>query len=178
MRNMVRFTHFVAIAMLVSGCGYALAGTTVNVPDHVKRIGIPAFLNQTSTSELDRIFTAAVTAEFESRKRFTIVPSATGVDAVLTGTIQTVELTPTAFSSTQQALKYALTVVVAGEFKEIRDNKVVWTHTVRSEEAYEVPAGAAVTTLSTLFIQDRNAFERLAKTFARDLVRSVLEAYN
>jgi outer membrane lipopolysaccharide assembly protein LptE/RlpB len=177
MRSVIRAAYAVVVAMLVSGCGYALAGKSNNVPEYVKRIGVPAFLNQTSTSELDRIFTDAVTAEFQSRGRFTIVPSATGVDAVLTGTIQTVELTPTAFSSTQQALKYALTVVVTGEFKEIKDNKVVWTQSVRSEEAYEVPAGAAVTTLSTLFIQDRNAFERLAKTFARQLVQSILDAY-
>jgi hypothetical protein len=170
----------VVLAILVSGCGYALAGTgktTSNLPAHIRLIGIPAFQNLTPTSELDRIFTDAVTAEFISRGRYTIVPSATGVDAVLTGTIQTVELTPMAFSSTNQALKYSLTVVVACEFKETRDNKVLFTQAVRSMEEYDVPAGAAVTTLSTLFVQDRNAFERLAKTFARQLVTSVLEAY-
>ena len=177
MMRLIRAAPAVLLVILASGCGYALAGKATNVPDYVKRIGVPAFVNHTPTSELDRIFTDAVTAEFQSRGKFTIVPSATGVDAVLTGTIQSVELTPTAFSSTQQALKYALVVVVAGEFKEIKDNKVVWTQSVRSMEEYDVPAGAAVTTLSTLFIQDRNAFERLAKTFARQLVTSILESY-
>ena len=95
MSSVVRAAHAVVVAILVSGCGYALAGKVNNVPDYVKRIGIPAFQNHTSTSELDRIFTDAVTAEFQSRGKFTIVPSATGVDAVLTGTIQSVELVPT-----------------------------------------------------------------------------------
>ena len=176
MTHVVRAAHAVVLAVLVSGCGYALVGTTSNLPEHIKRIGIPAFQNLTSTAELDRIFTDAVMAEFSSRGKYTIVASATGVDAVLTGSIQSVTLTPTAFSSTQQALKYSLNVIVAGEFKDTRDNKVIWNQSLPAAEEYDVPAGAAVTTLSTLFIQDRNAFERLAKTFARQLVTSVLAA--
>jgi hypothetical protein len=176
MTHVVRAAHAVVLAILVSGCGYALVGTTSNLPEHIKRIGIPSFQNLTSTAELDRIFTDAVMAEFSSRGKYTIVASATGVDAVLTGSIQSVTLTPTAFSSTQQALKYSLNVIVAGEFKDTKDNRVIWSQSLPAAEEYDVPAGAAVTTLSTLFIQDRNAFERLAKTFARQLVTSVLEA--
>src|SRR5215831_2274049 len=99
-----------ALLMLVleSGCGYTLAGRGSFLPAYIHRIGIPLFVNSSSVFDLDRLVTERVRSEFIGRGKYTITPDTTGVDAVLTGTITGVFLTPVSFNSAQQATRYAL----------------------------------------------------------------------
>jgi hypothetical protein len=167
-----------ALAVIVSGCGYALAGLGDNLPDHIRRIGVPTFQNMSTTPELDRIFTEAVRVELQSRGRYQVVPEATGVDAVLTGSIRSVTPFAANFTDLRQASRYTVTVVVVAEFKETRDNKVLFpSQPLSVSDEYEISSGAAAADIAQLFAQDRNALDRLAKTFARRLVTSILEAF-
>jgi len=174
---MSRVWAVVALAFIIAGCGYALAGKYNNMPAHIKRIGVPTFQNLSPIADLDRLFTEAVKAELRSRGKFTIVSDATGVDAVLTGSILSVAFEPMAFSPTQQASQYSVTVIATGDFKEIKDSKTHPTQSIRAMEPYDLPSGALVTDLASLFIQDRNALERLAKKFADTLVTQILDMY-
>src|SRR5258708_36155513 len=92
-------------AALQSGCGYTLAGRGSFLPAYIHRIGIPLFVNQSVVFDLDRQVTERVRSEFIGRggSKYSIVPDATGVDALVTGTITAVTLTPVAFNSAQQA---------------------------------------------------------------------------
>ncbi len=93
-----------------TGCGYSLAGRGSFLPAYIQRIGVPQFVNHTAVFDLDRQVTERVRTEFIGRGKYTIVPDATGVDALLTGTISSVTLTPVAFNTDQQATRYALTL--------------------------------------------------------------------
>jgi hypothetical protein len=163
----------------LAGCGYALAGKGNTLPATVRRIGIPTFLNLSTTPELDRLFTEAVRAEFQSRGKFLIVPETTGVDAVLSGSITSVTPVVTAFTAdTRQALRYAVSVVASAEFKETKAAKPLWANSsLRVSDEYDAPNNVAVGDLSSLFAQDQNALERLAKTFAQKLVSTILENF-
>src|SRR6266850_921002 len=88
-----------------AGCGYSLAGRGSFLPEYIKRIGIPLFVNNTAVFDLDRQVTDKVRSEFIGRGKYTIVPDATGVDGLLTGTIASVTLTPVAFNTAQQATR-------------------------------------------------------------------------
>lgn len=176
MRNWWRV---VALAVVVSGCGYALAGRGNAIPDHIRRIGVPLFQNLSTTPELDRMFTDAVQLELRQRGRYQVVSDATGVDAVLTGTIQSVP-PPVAMNLTdqRQASKYTITVYATAEFKDLKENKVLFRkQTLSVTDEYPVPAGVTATDVAQLFAQDRNALERLAKEFAQRLVTSIMEAF-
>jgi len=69
----------------VSGCGYTLAGRGSALPASIKTIGIPMFTNRTSVFNLETTLTQKVRAEFAGRGKYEMVPSASGVDALLTG---------------------------------------------------------------------------------------------
>jgi len=174
---MSRAWQVVALAFVMSGCGYALAGKGGSLPDYIKRIGVPPFQNLSATPELDRLITEAVVAEFQKRGNYTVVAETTGVDAVLTGALQSVTPIATAFTTGQQASKYNVTVVARAEFKETRDNKVTFSDTIRVTDEYDVVGGVAGGDLATVFTQDRNALSRLAKAFATSLVQTILEKF-
>ncbi len=175
---MTRGWQVILLAVVVSGCGYALAGRGNTLPDDIRRIGVPTFQNLSTTPDLDRIFTEAVRVELQSRGKYKVVPETTGVDAVLSGSIRLGPPEVTAFTSAQQASKISITVIASAEFKLTRDNKIFWsTPALRVSDEYDVIAGTSVNDLAALFTQAPNAIDRLAKAFARSLVQSILEAF-
>src|SRR6266699_3727882 len=55
---------FALTLFLSTSCGYSLAGRGSFLPDYIKIIGIPQFVNQTVVFDLDRVVTAQVLREF------------------------------------------------------------------------------------------------------------------
>ena len=165
-------------AMMASSCGYALAGRGSTLPDHIRRIGVPTFDNQSNTPDLDRVLSEAVRREFQSRGKFIIVEETTGVDAVLTGTVRPVLMTVSALTDARQASRYLITIQASVEFKDLKDNKVLWANPgLRTSDEYEVTGNLNINDPTALFSQDANALERMARAFARNLVASILEAF-
>ncbi len=50
----------VLICLCFTGCGYHTAGHAVQLPDNVRTIAIPAFVNDTQTYKIEQTLTAAV----------------------------------------------------------------------------------------------------------------------
>lgn len=165
------------VALAHTGCGYSLAGRGSFLPAYIKRIGIPQFVNTTAVFDLDRHVSERVRTEFIGRGKYEIIPDATGVDALLTGTISSVSLTPVAFNTSQQATRYALTLTATVEFKDMRANKVLWTNpSMQYREEFALDPTNALD--STTFLgQDVNARDRMISEFARSLVSAILEAF-
>jgi hypothetical protein len=161
-----------------SGCGYSLAGRGSFLPAYIKRIGIPLFVNGTTVFNLDQKVTDMVRSEFIGRGKWTIVPDQAGVDAMVTGTITGVTLTPVAFNTSQQATRYALAMTGSVEFKDMQANKVLWTNpSMAYRQEFDVPASSNTLDTSTYFGQDANALDRLSQEFSRSLVSAILEAF-
>jgi hypothetical protein len=179
MERLSRASCLVLVALLLqAGCGYSLAGRGSFLPVYIKRIGIPQFVNRTTIFELDRKATDKVRAEFIGRGKYEIVPDATGVDALLSGTITSVTLTPTAFNQQLQATRYALALSATVEFKDLHANKVLWSNpSMVYREEFDVPVSSSTLDVSTYFGQDVNALDRLTNEFSRALVSAILEAF-
>ncbi len=160
-----------------SGCGYALAGRGSALPAYIRTIGVPLFTNGTSVFNLEQTLTQRVRLEFLSRGKYQVQPDATG-DAVLTGEIVSVNVTPTAFNTNQQASRYAFILVVKVEFKDLKANKVLYENAALSfREEYEITSGTTVTDANAFLGQNVSALDRIANDFARTAVSAVLEAF-
>jgi hypothetical protein len=178
MKKILSIVMLAAAIAAQSGCGYSLAGRGSFLPVYIKRIGIPMFLNSTTQFDLDRQVTEKVRAEFIGRGKWTIVPEATGVDGVLSGTITSVTLTPVAFNTQQQATRYALAMTGAVEFKDMTTTKVLWANpAMQYREEFDVPASQNTLDTTTYFGQNADALGRLTDEFARALVSAILEAF-
>ncbi len=174
----VPFLLVLFAASLLSGCGYALAGRGSYLPSYIHRIGLPQFANETSIIDVDRRITEHVRAELVGRGKYTIVPETTGVDAVLSGDILSVTLTPAAFNTENQATRYALTLTAKVEFKDLKANKVIWSNpSMQYREEFDVTTALSGGDVQAFLGQDVNAIERVATEFARALVSAILEAF-
>ncbi len=164
--------------LALPGCGYSLAGRGSFLPPHIRSIGIPTFTNRTTVFNLETLLTEKVRSEFIGRGRYTILPQSTGVDALLTGEITSVALTPVSFTPTQQASRYTLTMVARIEFKDMESNTVIWDNpSLAFRQEYEAAGGTAATDPNAFFNQQANALDRVASDFARTIVSAILEAF-
>lgn len=166
------------LAATVAACGYALAGRGNTLPAHIRIIAVPQFVNETPEPELDIRLTEAVRQELQSRGRFTVNPETAGAHGILTATIKQHLAAPAAFTESRQVSRYQITVVADVTFRDEVKSEVLWSNpSLRVVEEYDLGGNAAPTDLAALFRQDRNAIERLSRTFARNVVTSILEAF-
>jgi hypothetical protein len=160
------------------GCGYALAGRGAFLPSYIRTIGIPTFVNRTSVFNLETMLTQKVRSEFIGRGKYQILPENTGVDAVLTGEVTSVNIAPASFSAQQLATRYVLTMSAKIELRDVRENKLLWENpSLLFRQEYEATSGRNVTDPAAYFQQDVTALERISTDFARTIVSAILEAF-
>jgi hypothetical protein len=178
-----RVFALLAATLCLSGCGYALVGRGVNVDASIKRIGVPLFKDWTGKPGLDQRITEAVTGELLKRHRFEIVPDSTGVDAVIDGEIMSYIVRPagysnanagtTATTATTEATRYDITLTAKVRYRKLGTPEPLWENAAFSySDQYDLgsdPGG--------LFDREDQSLERLSKTFARNLVSAILEAF-
>lgn len=171
------------LALLMSvaaaaGCGYSLAGRGSFLPDYVKTVGVPLFVNNTQVFEVEQRLTEAVRREFIGRGKYRVLPEAEGADAALVGEILSISLVPASFTEERQASRYVATVVIKVEFRDLKADKVLWENpSLQFREEYELPTQTGAADPSGFFTQASNALERLTSAFARTVVTAILEAF-
>jgi lipopolysaccharide assembly LptE-like protein len=168
----------VALPVACSGCGYALAGRGSFLPASIQTIGIPTFTNRTSVFNLETLLTQKVRGEFIGRGRYRILPEDTGVDAVLSGDVTSVSITPASFNPQQLATRYTITIVANIQLRDARDSKILWENpSLIFREDYENSSGQNALNPTAFFGQEVNALDRVSSDFARTIVSAILEAF-
>ena len=169
----------VLACMAAAGCGYTLAGRGSFLPGYIRTIGIPMFENNTSAFEVEQLVTQEVRQEFIGRGRYRVVPETDGADAVLDGSIYSVQIAPASFNADQQASRYVFTVTASIAFTDLTTDEVLWRNPalVFSDEYDVASGGGDVQSVSSFFGQRSNAVERIAEDFAETVVSAILEAF-
>jgi outer membrane lipopolysaccharide assembly protein LptE/RlpB len=163
-----------AFACAGSGCGYHTAGHAVQLPENVKTIAVPAFVNETSTYRIEQMLTASVVREFTTRTHYHIVNTAgDDADATLRGTVVSTSSTPLTYNSATGQAASVLIVVNIRVMLTDRQGKVLYQNPAYLfREQYEVSQD-----LASFFEEDTPAFRRLSQDFARTLVSNILEGF-
>ena len=169
----------VPVLLAMSGCGYSLAGRGSFLPDYIKVIGVPNFANRTTLFNLETQMTEKVRAELIGRGKYRIVPETQNVDAILTGEVTGVNMTPLSISSQQLATRYSLTMTARVELRDQRENKVLWENPnlIFRQEFDATGTGQTAVDPVAFFGQDQNALDRMTTEFSRSIVSAILEAF-
>jgi hypothetical protein len=161
-----------------AACGYALAGRGSFLPEHVTRIGVPAFVNRTPVFNLETQVTQKVRSELLGRGGYQIQPDTANADAVLEGEITSLRPEIASVSGQNLAARYTITMIARVALRDLRDNKVLWENqSMVYRQEYEAQSGTSVTDPAAFFEQDLNALDRMTTEFSRALVSAILEAF-
>jgi outer membrane lipopolysaccharide assembly protein LptE/RlpB len=174
MMRALRGTILLFLIGSVMGCGYTLVGRGSVLPEHIRSIQVPTFVNRTTRVELEQRLTQAVADELVSRGNLRLVSSEPQADAVLRGAIDGFGITPVAFNEQGRATRYQISVSASIELIDRRnEDAVLWKNEhYRYTENYAVEAGSL-----DAFDQETRAIREIAVRFAESIVTSILEGF-
>jgi len=160
--------------IMSAGCGYHTAGHSVQLPENVKTIAVPAFVNETTTYRIEQMLTWSVVREFTTRTHYHILNDpGEAADATLRGTVLSTSASPLTYNSTTGQAASVLVVVSMKVALTDRQGKVLYQNPAYLfREQYEVSQD-----LASFFEEDSPAFRRLSQDFARTLVSNILEGF-
>ncbi|GAK61252.1 hypothetical protein U27_01152 [Candidatus Vecturithrix granuli] len=116
---------FSVILLLISGCGYGLVGQG-NLPDHIKTIAIPIFVNKTPEEGVEEVITQQVIEQFVKGGKVRLV-SEGNADAVLKGTIKGYSAnTVASYDENNEVASYKLYVTVDIELTDMVNGEILW----------------------------------------------------
>ena len=162
------------IALLATGCGYALVGRANFLPPDIRTIQVPAFVNRTTRVELEQRVTSAVAEEIVSRARLQLVSVPAEAHVILRGVIQGFGITPVSFNEQGRATRYQAFVAASIELVDHRnDDKPIWKNDQYIfRETYELDPSQV-----DAFDQETRAIQQIAERFAESVVANLLEGF-
>jgi hypothetical protein len=177
-REVLRALPVLAAGLGATSCGYALAGRGSFLPDYIKTLGIPMFGNATQYQTVEQVFTQKVRLEFQSSRRYTVVPSDEGVDGIVRGEISSISLQPVSLNANQLASRTRVTVILKVKFEDVKAGKTLWENPALSfSDEYELANPSIGQDVSAFVGNERVAMDRLSTDFARSVVSAILEAF-
>ena len=165
---------FVVAILFSAGCGYHVAGRAAQLPSVWQTIAIPAFANNTTRYRIEQRFTHAVIREFITRTRYRVIQDQVAADAVLHGTVLSIETTPVLFDATSgEVTTMLITVHAKVDLVDSSTKKSFYKNDdMVFREQYQISAD-----VQSFFEEGDPALERMSRDFASKLVSNVLEKF-
>jgi outer membrane lipopolysaccharide assembly protein LptE/RlpB len=164
----------VLLISLLAGCGYHTAGHSNRLPENVRVLAVPTFVNQTQTYGVEQLLTRDVVGEFIDRTHYRVLSAASdSADATLKGTVVSAQTAPLTYDPQTGRISSSLVTVTMKVSLVDRGGRVLFenlNYTFR--EQYQVSANA-----TSFFSEETPALQRMSRDFARTLVSDVLEGF-
>jgi outer membrane lipopolysaccharide assembly protein LptE/RlpB len=165
-------TLVIAVAAVLSGCGYALVGRANTLPSDIRNVYIKPIQNQTGHQRVDQAVTLAIGDELVKRHLFTLTATRDGADAELSGSVVGFGATPVTFDTSGRATAYELSLTASILFKRIDDDKVLWQN-----KNYVFRQNFPLNVSNAYVDLENNAIDQAAKAFAQTMVSDLLEGF-
>jgi len=158
-----------ALIALTAGCGYTVGG---NLPSHVRTVAVPIFRNRTQEPAIESVITSAVVNAFASNGRLKVVP-VQQADSLLDGEIIGYAVDSIAFDQSINAQVFRLRVTLNVQFRDLRDNSMLWRQDGLQERADFRVAGQ----VSRTMVLEESAARQAAVDIGRKIVSLALDRF-
>lgn len=161
-----------AALVAAGGCGYSFRG---NLPERIRTVAVPVFLNKTQEPAVENVITAAVVNAFASGGRLKVVPL-DQADAILEGEIVGYQVIALAFDRDATAQQYRLLVTLNVQFRDVKGGEMLWRQDGVQQHAdfrAAVQAGGGGTTIG----REEGAVREAAADIGRRIVNSAVDRF-
>lgn len=159
----------VASVWAISACGYSFHGT---LPDHIKTVAVPIFVNRTQQPAVESVITRAIVDAFATNGRLRVV-RVEDADAILEGEVIGYSVGPIAVDPALAVQQYRLGVTLNLRMRDVRRNEVLFQQANFSEQADFRVAGSVAQTLSV----EAGALQQAATEIGRSVVSLALDRF-
>lgn len=155
--------------LLLGGCGYSLRGS---LPGHIRTVAIPIFVNKTQQPAVENLLTRAVVDAFVTSGRLKVVRPEQA-DSILEGEITGYQLTSLSFDPRVNVREYRLTVTLNLQFKDAKNNALLWRQEGVQEKADFRVQGQVSATISS----EESALRTAAVDIGRAIVNLTVDRF-
>jgi len=164
-----------ALAMLLSSCGYRFTPVGGIVPEDAKTIAIPAFINGTAEPYVDVEVTKAVVNEFLADGRLKVVSVETA-DLVLKGKVTKFEMTPSAYTIDNYVQSYTVSIGVNVTVEDVKTHKRIWQEKGVGS-VFNAGYGVSIGDITATKIAKETALKNASRDVASTLRSRLLEGF-
>ena len=165
----LRGAALVVLAGALGGCGYSFQGT---LPDHIKTVAVPIFVNRTQQPAVDSILTRAVVDAFATNGRLRVVRREEA-DSILEGEILQYTVGAIAVDPSLNVQQYRLMVTLNLKMRDVRQNRMLFEQSGLSEQADFLVAGSVAQTIAI----EAGALQGAVVQIARTVVSLALDRF-
>jgi outer membrane lipopolysaccharide assembly protein LptE/RlpB len=160
-------------ALAMVACGYHLSGRGSTLPEHVRRLAVPLFENETRQPDIAQRITEQVADEFVRRGDYAITSSGDEAEAILQGAVAGYRSRPVVIDQDGRATRYEIEVQVRAELRDLVQDVTLWKddHYVFRQQ-YEVEPEE-----QDYFDRSIVAIELVSRDVARSMVATILEGW-
>jgi outer membrane lipopolysaccharide assembly protein LptE/RlpB len=161
------------LVLLLSGCGYHVAGTTNLLPTDIHTIAVVPWKNASIQYKLSDYLAESVSREMITRTHYKIVADPAQADAVLSGAVANLFSNATVADPVTGRSTGAQVVVIVQVKLTDKSGKVLFDRpNVEFRERYEISVSP-----QQYFDEMPAALQRLSKDVARTVVSAILENF-
>jgi Lipopolysaccharide-assembly len=159
----------VVLVCVLAGCGYSFHGT---LPDHVKTVAVPIFINRTQQPAVEGVITRAIVDAFATNGRLRVVwPE--DADSILEGEVLQYTVGAIAVDSSLEVQQYRLSVTLNLRMRDVRLNTLLFEQASFSEQADFLVRGSVAQTISI----EAAALQQATIEIARSVVSLALDRF-
>ena len=160
--------------LAISSCGYHTAGHINRLPESVRVIAIPGFVNKTQTYRIEQILTRDVVREFVSRTSYQVVNgNSDSADATLKCTVVSTASSPLTYDAqTGRASSDVVTITMKVSLVDRSGRVLFENQNFTFRDVYQVSREIA-----SFFDEETPALQRMSRDFARTLVSNIMEGF-
>ena len=166
---MTRLLALLALALVLAGCGYSLRGS---LPGHIRTVAVPLFANKTQQPAVENFLTRAVIEAFVTSGRLKVVRPE-DADSILEGEIVGYQLDSLAYDERANVREYRLTVTLNLQFRDVRQNVMLWRQEGVREKADFRVVGQVAATISS----EESALRLAAVDIGRAIVNLAVDRF-
>jgi hypothetical protein len=112
---------------LLFGCGYTFAPQGKYIDNRIQRVYVKSFDNKTAQAEIESYFRTAFINQFIQNSRFKIVNNEESADAIVKGTILSLNTSPLSYLKNDLAAEERAAVILEVTFLENESGKIIWS---------------------------------------------------
>ena len=152
--------YFLVVALLLSSCGYHLAGYGSTLPPHIRAISIPVFKNSSSEPNIQRDATDAIRRAFISDGRLKVT-NPSKADLLMRGTLTNYQLRGVSFSSEDSAEEYIVRLGIQVEAYDRIKKRIIFSQKFTTQWDYR-STSSVVDSESEKYTALKEAYDDLA----------------
>jgi hypothetical protein len=170
MKSLVQLSSLLMVAVLLTGCASYQLGSML--PDDIKTVYVPTFVNKTGEPMIETEATQAVIREIQKDGSLKVVNAPEEADTLLTVTLTDYQLTPLRFDTdlNTTANQYRLTLTAQVVLTRRTTDKVV-------SENPRIQGEADLTIAGDFTTSKRRGLPSASENLAHSIVESIVETW-